>query len=96
MKLSVIVEADYDDLHDQKALTREAMEGNLKIIAKRIEDDYKNRVSEQNKYGVFYQMYKMDAGAAPGRLRADNTVQEILKQAELPLQENPSGDTAND
>lgn len=86
MRLSLVVEADYDDLHDKDALKREKLVSNLELIAHRIEDDYKNHRSEQNKYGVFYQVYTLQAGGAAAKLRNDNVAQEILNQ--LPLEFN--------
>jgi len=86
MRLSLIVEADYNDLSDREALTREHLAQSLKILAARIEDDYKNRKSEQNKYGVFYQHYTVDTGSKyPKRLRHDSASQEIVNQTQLNL-----------
>lgn len=83
MRVSLVVEADYDDLTDQDALKQENLAANLRLLAQRIETDYKERNSEQNKYGVFYQIYQLSAGAAPGKLRGDSVSQEILNQLEL-------------
>lgn len=85
MRISLIVEADYSDLTDKDALTRDNLLANLKLLAQRIETDYRDRKSQQNKYGVFYQIYNLTAGAVPGRLRADSVSQEILNQLDLAL-----------
>lgn len=83
MRLSLIVEADYTDLADKDALTRDKLVANLRLLAQRIETDYRERNSQQNKYGVFYQIYNLSAGAAPARSRGDSISQEILNQLEL-------------
>ncbi len=83
MRLSLIVEADYGDLHDQEALKKDHLVSTLKLLAHRIEVDYRERNSEQNKYGVFFQRYNVQAGNAPARLRGDNAAQEVLNQLEL-------------
>jgi len=56
MRISINIEADYEDLHDKDALTREQLEANLKLIALRIATDYKNHNSQEKKGGglVFY------------------------------------------
>ena len=83
MRVVITVEADYDDLHDQNALKADGMAANLKQIAKQIENDYKHHTSEHEKYGTFFQIYRMDAGSNPAKKRADNTAKEILKQMNL-------------
>lgn len=83
MKISICVEADYDDLEDRHALKREELEKSLGLIARRIEVDYRNKKSEHEKYGTFFQVYTVAAGSRPKRLRADDTANEILKQAQL-------------
>ena len=83
MRLSLIVEADYTDLADKDALTRDKLVANLRLLAQRVETDYRERNSEENKYGVFYQIYNLTAGAAPKRLRGDSVSQEIVNQLTL-------------
>lgn len=98
MRISLIVEADYSDLHDKDALTREKLEANLRLLAQRVEVDYRHRNGEQNKYGVFYNIYKLEAGSLAARHRADNVAQEILNQTELPLNDpkvTPPPENAN-
>ena len=41
MRVSLVVEADYDDLTDQDALKQENLAANLRLLAQRIETDYK-------------------------------------------------------
>jgi hypothetical protein len=78
MRLSLIAEADYNDLHDKKAMTRETLVDNFRILAARIEADYKDHKSEQEKYGVFYQIYRIDVGGSPKSERSDSASQGIL------------------
>ena len=85
MRISLIVEADYNDLHDKQALNVGNLSETLKAIAYSVEGDYRNHNSEQNKYGIFYQTYKVDVGAAPSRQRGDSVAQEIVNQMELNL-----------
>lgn len=83
MKISLIVEADYTDLQDKDALQREKLEANLRLLAQRVEADYRDHNSQQNKYGVFYQLYTLNVGGQPSRLRKDTAAQAALLQLDL-------------
>ena len=81
-KLSIVAEADYNDLEDREAFSLEHLAQSLRLIAARIESDYKNHRSEQEKYGIFWQHYTVDSGSKPKRKRTDTASQQILKLAE--------------
>lgn len=78
-KLSIVAEADYNDLEDREAFSLEHLAQSLRLIAARIESDYKNHRSEQEKYGIFWQHYTVDSGSKPKRKRTDTAAQQILK-----------------
>lgn len=83
MRISLVVEADYNDIHDQANLKFETLQSHLRLLAQRVETDFRNRNGEQNKYDVFYQIYKLDAGGLPKRQRKDDPAQNALNQLEL-------------
>lgn len=83
MKISLIVEADYSNLHDQTRMRRKPLEDQLIMLAKRVENDYKNRNSEQNKYDLFYKLYVVDEGSKPGGQRTDTATRKVLNQMQL-------------
>lgn len=83
MRVSIVVEADYNDIHDQVNLKFETLQSHFRLLAQRVETDYRNRNGEQNKYGVFYQIYKLDAGGLPKRQRQDNAANAALNQLQL-------------
>ncbi len=82
MRASLIVEANYDDLDDREALRVDRLVQSLRILATRVEDDYKQRRSEHNKYGTFYQIYNFEAGSKPASKRGDNASKLVLNLGE--------------
>ena len=81
-KISIVVEADYNDIEDRQALTADHLAQSLRIIALQVERDYKYHKSEQEKYGVFWQHYTVDSGSKPKRQRTDTAAQQILNLSE--------------
>jgi hypothetical protein len=81
-KISIVVQADYNDVEDREAFSLEHLAQSLRLIAARIESDYKNHRSEQEKYGLFWQHYTVDSGSRPKRERHDDAAQQILKLVE--------------
>lgn len=77
-KISIVVQADYNDVEDRQALTADHLAQSLRIIAKQVEHDFKNHNSEQEKYGTFWQHYTVDSGSRPKRERHDDAAQQIL------------------
>ena len=77
-KISIVVQADYNDIEDRQALTAEHLAQSLRIIAKQVEHDFKNHNSEQEKYNTFWQHYTVDSGSRPKRKRHDDAAQQIL------------------
>jgi hypothetical protein len=77
-KISIVVQADYNDVEDRQAMTEDHLAQSLRIIAKQVDHDFKNHRSEQEKYGIFWQHYTVDSGSKPKRNRADTAAQQIL------------------
>jgi hypothetical protein len=83
MRVSITVEADYDNLDDREALTPKRLTDELTMIAKIIDQDYRGHHGEHEKYGTFFQVYNIKAGSKPSYLRNDGVANEIVKQTEM-------------
>lgn len=81
-KISLVIEADYNDVEDRAALTFEHLTQSLKLIALQAERDYKDHNSDQEKYNVFYKCYTVDSGSKRKRERHDTAAQQILHLVE--------------
>lgn len=81
-KISIVVQADYNDVEDRQALTTDHLAQSLRIIAKQVEHDFKNHNSEQEKYGTFWKHYTVDSGSKPKSERHDDAAQQILNLVE--------------